>query len=249
MSLINSLKSVGKFIVIMLTYLSKFIPWVWRGLKASKVGVIFVVFADLLNKIGVRRATAYILVLGFAFKAVYRWLFIDQDFVLMTVTIARVLIAAEEQAVMYVDRLINDPQTFFSAIYLYMLILSSFFVFYYMYRFLIWLFKFVISDSSKDGMGPTILAISILLFLEMSFLGMNALATSCDGWYAITRENTYPFRGLRYLYSHITELPGIPLVYMDAPTNTTIVELANVTTVEKPRGLTTTLICAALPIC
>lgn len=249
MAITNILKSIGKFLILMLTYLSKFIPWLWRGLKASKIGVIFVVFADILNKIGVRRATAYILVLGFAFKAVYRWLFVDHDFVLMMVTIARVLIAAEEQAVMYVDRLINDPQTFFSAIYLYLLIFSSFFVFYYMYRFLIWVFKFLMSDSSKEGIGPAIIAIGILLFLEMSFLGMNALATNCDGWNAITAENTLPFRGVRYLLSNISELPGIPLVSMDVPTNTTIEELTNISTAQKPRGLTTTLICAVLPMC
>ena len=226
-----------------------FVPWLWRVLKASKLGVVVIGIVDIIKSIGVTRIMAYAFVLGFVFKAFLQYLH-DGNLTVAFVSVARVLVAAEEQAVGYTNQLISEPQTLWSVIYLYLMIFGSFLVFYYMYRFVTWVFRFLLSDTSKKGIGPMLVAILIIFVFEFAFLGMDTLAANNGNWDSLTVDNTMPFKGFRYFFGNIGNLPGISLdVDTTDLTNTTIGDLSNIDDVEKPRGMVSSIICRLLNNC
>jgi len=246
---LNFLSGFAKAISRLIAFVVWFFPWLWRVIKASRLGAVIVGLIDIIKSIGVTRVLAYAFILGFVFKAGLNYVR-DGNFTVFMVSTTRVFVAAEEQAIQYTNQLLNEPQTMWSALYLYLLIFGSFLVFYYMYLFVTWVFRFLMSDSSKKGVGPMLIAITIIFLAEAMFLGMTAMASEGNGWDSLTVENTMPFRGFRYFVSNIPNLPGLgSAIDTSHAQNTTIEELTNISNVEKPRGALSTLLCVVSPFC
>ena len=226
-----------------------FVPWLWRVIKASRLGVVLIGILDIVKSIGVTRILAYFFVLGFLFKALLKYAQ-DGDLTLAVVSIARVFVAAEEQAVEYTNQLIGEPQAFWFVIWLYLMIFGSFLVFYYMYRFVSWVFRFFMSDSSKKGIGPVLIVVFIIFMFEFVFLMMDTLSVNNGDLSTLTFDNVFPFKGFRYFIANFGNLPGIGLaVDTTVITNTTIENLTSTADVDKPRGMVSSIICSILPIC
>lgn len=209
----------------MLTWISKFLPskiriiaffsflftiikgiwFVIKLLKAKTAGVLSGL-ADTIKEVGISKILAYYFILGFVFKGLYAFLFVNHNLLLLFSKVGLVLVTAENDIINQITFLktINEVGIYniLSVLHVYISILGAIFIFKYLLELLVGGITKLFSNESLGGIGPYVVAIIILMFLEI--FGLMVISVTSGG--VMKMGDVTPFLGFWELGTNFNEI-------------------------------------------